>query len=333
MTETKTYKALLIEETAPFRFTRQVVQRSLDDLPTGEVLVRVHYSSLNYKDALSASGNKGVTKAYPHTPGIDAAGVVEASESALYQTGDEILIAATEFGVSSPGGFGQYVRVPAAWLIRLPGTLTPRESMAYGTAGFTAALCVDRLQQAGITPQRGEVLVTGATGGVGSIAVGILSREGYQVVAATGKTNQADLLRRLGAAEVIHRDELDDQSKRPLLHARWAGVVDTVGGNFLATAVRATQPDGVITACGNAASPDLPLTVFPFILRGVSLLGIDTSRTPRVDRERLWSKLGQEWKLPELSRLVREVPLETLEEEIERILQGGQTGRVVVNLR
>lgn len=332
MAETRHFKALWVEEVEPDQFTRSVVERSVDDLPEGDVLVQVCYSSLNYKDALSAAGNRGVTRRYPHTPGIDAAGVVLESRDSAFKAGDEVLVIAPELGVSSPGGFGQMLRVPSAWLLPLPKGLTLRESMAYGTAGFTAAACLEKLQRMGVMPEQGEILVTGATGGVGIIAVGLLALEGYHAVAATGKLEQADLLRRLGAAEVVHRDEVNDSSGRPLLHARWAGVIDTVGGSFLSSAVRATKPNGVITACGNAASPDLPLNVFPFILRGVSLIGVDITRPAMQEREQLWRKLGSSWKLPLLDELVREVTLDQLNPEIDRILQGGQVGRVIVNL-
>jgi acrylyl-CoA reductase (NADPH) len=326
------FQALLVEEIEGRGFTRRVVDRSIADLPAGEVLVKVHYSSLNYKDALSASGNRGVTRAYPHTPGIDAAGVVVSSSVPDFNPGQEVFSVSAELGVSCPGGFGQFIRVPANWLMVVPAGLSLYESMSYGTAGFTAALCVDQLQAAGVRPATGEVLVTGATGGVGIMAVGILAREGYQVTAATGKLEQAGLLEQMGASRVIHREEVNDTSGRPLLSGQWAGVVDTVGGNYLATAIRATRPEGAITACGNAASPDLPLTVFPFILRGVRLIGIDATRTQKEERARLWSKLGQAWKLPNLDLLAREVSLHQLDEEIEKILRGGQTGRVVVNL-
>lgn len=332
MAETRHFQALWVEAVEPDKFTRSVVERSADALPEGAVLVQVRYSSLNYKDALSATGNRGVTRRYPHTPGIDAAGVVIESRDTGFKAGDEVLVIAPELGVSSPGGFGQMLRVPPAWLLPLPVGLTLRESMAYGTAGFTAAVCLDKLQRMGVTPGQGEILVTGATGGVGSIAVGLLALEGYHTVAATGKLDQADLLRRLGAAEVVHRDEVNDSSSRPLLHARWAGVIDTVGGSFLSSAVRSTKANGIITACGNAASPDLPLTVFPFILRGVSLMGVDTTQPTMQEREQLWRKLGSAWKLPLLDELVREVTLDQLNPEIDRILQGGQAGRVVVNL-
>jgi acrylyl-CoA reductase (NADPH) len=332
MTESKHFRALQVEETAPGQFTRRVIERSLADLPAGDVLVRVRYSSLNYKDALSATGNRGVTRKYPHIPGIDAAGVVETSESPDYKPGDKVLVTSSEMGVNHPGGYEQYVCVPSSWLVKVPGRLTLRQSMAYGTAGFTAAMCVNALQQAGIGPDQGEILVTGATGGVGSIAVGILAKEKYKVDAATGKPENNRLLHALGAEQVISRDEVNDTSGKALLHARWAGVIDTVGGNILATAIRSTRPGGAVAACGNAASADLNLTVYPFILRGVRLLGIDATLPTHAERVQLWRKLAGKWKLEVPDELTREVKLDQLDEEIQRILNGGQTGRVIVNL-
>lgn len=328
----RSFRALWVEVDDANQVTRRVMQRSTDDLPSADVLVRVQYSSLNYKDALSANGNRGVTRKYPHTPGIDAAGLVEASTVEEYRPGDAVLVVADAMGANWPGGFAQYIRVPAGWLVRLPPGLTARESMAFGTAGFTAALCVERLQWAGVRPEQGDVLVTGATGGVGTIAVALLAKEGFRVVAATGKPDQAGLLRGLGAAEVIHRDAVNDASGKPLLSARWAGVVDTVGGNYLSSAIRAVRPGGAVAACGNAASPDLPLTVFPFILRGVNLLGVDATLPDHAQRVRLWNRLAGEWKIDDLDRLVREATLDDLDGLVSAMLRGEQVGRVVVNL-
>ena len=326
----KTFRALWIEESADGKFTRRVVERGIDELPAGEVLVRVQYSSLNYKDALSASGNRGVTRRYPHTPGIDAAGIV-AEDGGGFRAGEPVLVIDPALGVSQPGGYSQVLRVPAAWLLRMPEGLTPRTAMAYGTAGFTAAMCADKLLWAGVKPESAEILVTGATGGVGVMATGILAREGFRVVCATGKPEKADLLKELGAAEIIHRDELLKEGDRPLLHQRWAGVVDTVGGVYLSSAIRSCKQGGVVTACGNAASPELPITVFPFILRGVSLLGIDATLPTMQERARLWAKLGKEWSL-DVEKLVHEVGLEELPAEIDRILRGEQVGRVLVKV-
>ncbi|MFL6650611.1 MAG: YhdH/YhfP family quinone oxidoreductase [Sulfurifustaceae bacterium] len=328
----KQFKALVVSEGPNKSMVREVRTRTTDELPAGEVLVRVHYSGLNYKDALSAIGNRGVTKQYPHTPGIDAAGVVEESSSSAFRAGDEVICTGFDLGMDTDGGFGEYVRVPAGWLVRLPKGMTLKESMIYGTAGFTAALCVDRLLKEGLQPAAGEVVVTGATGGVGSLAVGILARLGYRVIAVTGKMDQKEFLTRLGAAGVVGRDELDDKSGKPMITARWAGAVDTVGGNILATVLKSLKPNSAVACCGLVASPELHTTVFPFILRGASLFGINSVDRPLEHRRTLWGHLAADWKPPLLTQIARECRLEQLEPEIERILKGGQSGRVIVNL-
>jgi len=332
MSVAENFKALVVTETPTKEFVREVKHRPLRELPEHEVLIEVKYSSLNYKDALSATGNKGVTRNYPHTPGIDAAGIVAASSNLAFEEGDEVIVTGFDLGMNTSGGFGQYIRVPASWVLRLPGNLTLRESMAYGTAGFTAALCVLKLQAYGLTKESGEVLVTGATGGVGSIAVGILAKSGFQVVAATGKKDERDFLIRLGASEVISREAASDVSGRPLLKGRWAGVVDSVGGSILATAIKSTKDGGCIACCGNAMSSDLAVSVFPFILRGVNLLGVNSVEVPREDRLLAWQKLAQDWKLALSSELVSECSLEELNPKIGQILKGEIRGRTLVNL-
>jgi len=328
----RTFKALVVHEQPDGQFIRRIEERSLADLPEGDVLVRVHYSSLNYKDALSATGHKGVTRSYPHTPGIDAAGVVEESVHGEFRAGDPVIVTSYDLGMNTAGGFGQYIRVPAGWVVRLPDNLTLRQSMIYGTAGFTAALSLSALEKHGIAPDQGQILVTGATGGVGSLAVGLLARAGYEVVAATGKMDQAGFLQSLGAREVIHRDEVRDTSGRPLLKGRWAGAVDTVGGEYLATILKAIRYGGAVTCCGLVASPELVTTVYPFILRSVSLLGVDSQDCPMHTRLRLWQRLSAEWKLARLDQFASECSLDGLDAGIERILQGKQAGRLVVNL-
>lgn len=326
------FNALWVEEQPGGGVTRQVIRRKVGDLPPGDLLVRVRYSSLNYKDALSASGNRGVTRKYPHTPGIDAAGEVVESTSPNFQSGDRVIVMDFDLGANTPGGYGQFIRVPAGWAMHLPEGITLEQSMAYGTAGLTAALSIDKLLKQGVSPGQGEVLVTGSTGGVGIFAVGMLAHQGFQVVAVTGKSEKADFLRRHGANRVIPRAEASDESGKPLLHAYWAGVVDTVGGNYLATALKTILPGGAVTCCGNVASPELHTTVFPFILRGISLLGIDVSQTPMEYRKELWAKITGSWAVAGLDELYRVVPVEELEPEIEKILKGGQSGRVVVKL-
>lgn len=324
------FRALQVEELPDGVFRRAIVTRSVDDLPPGDVLIRVLFSSLNYKDALSASGNKGVTRKYPHTPGIDAAGIVEESAAPEFGPGDAVVVIGYDLGMNTPGGYGEFIRVPAGWVAKLPPQLNAFESMMLGTAGFTAAMAVEALQWHEVTSNQGEVLVTGATGGVGSIAVALLAQLGYNVAAATGKLQEASFLQALGAKTVVHRDELLDTSGKALLRERWAGVIDTVGGPLLASALKAVRLGGSVAACGNVASPRLETTVFPFILRGVNLLGIDSANYPIDRRRALWHKLAGAWRLEVLENLAREVPLDQIDREIDRILQGKLTGRVVV---
>lgn len=329
----KFFQALVVEESKPKQFSRSVQERSIDGLPEGDLLIRVNYSSLNYKDALSATGAPGVTRSYPHTPGIDAAGVVAWSRDERFEPGDEVIVIGYDLGMNTPGGFGEYIRVPAGWAVKLPVGLSLRESMIYGTAGFTAVLCVDRLVSHGAKPEDGEILVTGATGGVGSIAVATLSRLGYSVVAATGKVETAgDFLRRLGAATVVSREEVTDEGKRPLLRERWEGVVDTVGGPMLESALKAIKRERAAAICGLVASPKLNTTVFPFILRGITLYGVDSVELTLEEKERVWTLLADQWNLPQLNELVTEITLDQLEPEFEKILAGEQVGRVLVKL-
>lgn len=329
---TTTFRALVVSEKEERQFVREIKELTTDQLPDGDVLIRVHRSSLNYKDALSATGNRGVTRHFPHTPGIDAAGVVAASSVDTFSEGDEVVVIGYDLGMNTAGGFGQYIRVPAGWVVPLPEGLTMRESMIYGTAGFTAAQSVYALRQAGVTPDQGPIVVTGATGGVGSVAVALLAKLGYETVAVTGKRQQADFLKSLGASEVVGRQELDDQSGRPLLKERWAGAVDTVGGNMLVTLLKSIHYGGSVTCCGLVASHKLEATVYPFILRGISLLGIDSVNCDIALRREIWALLAGDWKIDHLASLAQDRKLEDLDKEIGRILQGQQVGRIVVNL-
>jgi putative YhdH/YhfP family quinone oxidoreductase len=325
------FSALVVEAGEGKTYLRQIKQRTVDDLPDGDVLIRVNYSSLNYKDALSASGNRGVTRSYPHTPGIDAAGTVTHSRVDAFKTGDPVLVTSYDLGMNTSGGFGQYVRVPADWIVPLPAGLSLKETMIYGTAGFTAGMSVLFLTER-VNPDDGPVLVTGATGGVGSVSVAILARLGYTVAAVTGKAPEAEFLKGIGASQIVDRADAADTSGRPLLKSQWAGVVDTVGGEILATAIKSTHPWGTVTCCGNVASPDLPLTVFPFILRGVRLVGIDSQNCPMNIRRQVWEKLAGDWKIDCLDGLCKEITLDGLSDNIDLILKGRQKGRVVVNL-
>lgn len=331
MLKNEKFKAMVVESPDKETCHRSIQDKSIDDLPDGDVLIRVKYSSLNYKDALSATGNRGVTQRYPHTPGVDAAGTVSESLQDTFSVGDEVLVTGYDLGMNTAGGFGQYVRVPARWVVRLPKNLTLKESMVYGTAGFTAGLSVYEIVR-GVNKEKGDILVTGASGGVGSISVAILAKLGYSVVAVSGKPEGRDFLTGLGAKEVIDREAATDGSSRPMLKGRWAGVIDTVGGDILATAIKSVNPWGIVTCCGNVASPDLPINVFPFILRGARLIGINSQTCPMDHRLKVWKKLAGEWKVNQGKGLYKEITLDHLEENIELILKGGQKGRVLVNL-
>jgi len=330
--QTQTFSAMIVEESEPRKFIREIRSRGIDDLPAGDLLVKVHYSSLNYKDALSATGRPGVTRHYPHTPGIDAAGVVVECAGKAFAPGDNVIVTGYDLGMETDGGYGQFIRIPSEWALPLPAGLSLRESMILGTAGFTAGLSVWKLLQNGVQPGDGDVLVTGATGGVGSIAVAILARAGYRVVAATGKAAESEFLHALGAAEVIDRESVLAGAERPMMKERWTGVVDVVGGEMLAAAIKSTRYGGTVTCCGLVGSADLAVNVFPFILRGVSLLGIDSAQCPRRSREAVWEKLAGEWKPAALEATASECTLHSLEEHIQKMLSGGARGRTLVNL-
>jgi acrylyl-CoA reductase (NADPH) len=327
-----TYKAYLATKDDENRANTSIVERGFNELPQGEVVIKVAYSSLNYKDALSASGNPGVTKIYPHVPGIDAAGVVVASKSDQFKVNDKVLVTGYDLGANTDGGYAEYIRVPADWIVPLPEKLTLKESMIYGTAGFTAAICVAQLQRNDVRPEQGEVVVSGASGGVGCIAVTILAKEGFHVVASTGKADAHDFLKILGATRVIGREEVNDQSGRPMLKSIWAGAVDTVGGNTLSTIVKSTKVQGSVAACGVVAGPKLDLTVFPFILRGVNLLGADSALWQMEPRRKLWHRLATDWKIDNLELISQTIRLEELDGYVAKILKGQIRGRTVVEI-
>ena len=326
------FTAFQVQQPEKKVFTRSIVSRSTDDLPEGELLVRVHYSSLNFKDALSATGNPGVTRNFPHTPGIDAAGEVVNCSDGSFAPGDQVIVTSYDLGMGTAGGFGQMIRVPSKWALKLPCELSLRESMILGTAGLTAALSIQALVDSNLKPEDGPVLVTGATGGVGSLAVAMLAKAGYAVTAVTGKLDEAPYLEKLGAKEVISRDAVLAGNERPMLKETWAGVVDCVGGDMLVAAIKATKYDGVVTCCGLVASPDLNMNVFPFILRGVRLIGIDSAECAMDRRLKVWNAMATAWKLPQIEEMVEEVTLDDLEEKIQGILKGGLKRRVLVNL-
>lgn len=324
------FPCYMVRQDAAGAATAAVEQITLDDLPPGDVLIEVFYSSLNYKDALAAQGHAGVVRRFPHVPGIDCAGIVVESKSAQYKSGDPVLVTGYDLGAGHWGGYSKYVRVPAEWVVPLPPGLTEREAMIYGTAGFTAAQCVTAIVDRGIDPERGEIVVTGATGGVGSLAVAILAKLGYQVAAVSGKTDRHDWLRQLGASSVLSRSDVRDESDRPFLSERWAAAVDSVGGLTLATLLRATKYRGVVAACGLVGGDKLSLSVYPFLLRGVTLAGIDSAKCPRPQRLEMWQKLVGPWRVEHLDRLAAEITLDELPARVRQILAGGVVGRTLV---
>ncbi len=327
----KTYRALVAEEING-TFRQQVKTVPIQNLPNHDVLTRVHYSSLNYKDALSATGHKSVTKSYPFTPGIDAAGVVESSRDERFEQGDKVIVTSYDLGMNTPGGFGQYISVPGDWILPLPDGLSLKESMIIGTSGLTAAIGVEKIVHHPIKTDDGDLLVTGATGGVGSFAVGLLNQLGYSVTAATGKMDQAEFLKSVGASKIIHRDKVTDVDPKPLLSGKWIASVDTVGGSMLDCVIRQTEHNGAVTCCGNVLGGELNTSIYPFILRGVSLMGIDSGIALMEDRFRIWELLSNKWNPQFSGDLYRQTDLESLPEEIEKILAGKQIGKVLIRL-
>ena len=329
---TKIFKAYRVEEGEDGKFVRNIVERNIADLPEGDVLIKIHYAALNYKDALSFSGNKGVTRKYPHTPGIDGVGTVVESKAPKIKAGDKVLVTSYDLGMNTDGAFAEYIRVPAEWVVPIPSGLERKETMILGTAGLTAGIGLHKMEQMGQNPQQGPIVVTGASGGVGSMAVGILAKAGYKVIASTGKANLTDFLKNLGAAGVVDRDFVDDASSRPLMKPEWAGGIDTVGGNTLATLLKGCKSEGNVASCGLVRSPLLSTTVFPFILNGVNLLGLDSANFPMEERRKVWDKLADSWRLPNMDKLTTICKLDELDPHIDAMLEGGSKGRVLVEM-
>ncbi|MFA6120716.1 MAG: YhdH/YhfP family quinone oxidoreductase [Sideroxydans sp.] len=309
----------------------KLVQLSLDELDAGEVVIRTHYSGVNYKDALAATGVGKVIRRFPCVGGVDVSGVVESSTDARFKAGDQVLVTSYDMGVAHDGGFSEYVRAPADWVVPLPSGLTLFDAMVLGTAGFTAALAIHRLEQNELTPAKGKVIVTGATGGVGSLAVRMLSQLGYHVVALTSKSSEKEYLLGLGAQEVLLRSDVDLTSKRPLEKALWAGALDAVGGETLAWLARTMQQDGAIASFGNAGGAELHTTVFPFILRGVKLLGVDSAATPMPLRKQMWLRLAGDLHVDDLEKIAHRIPLAQLPQACSLLIEGTSRGRYVVD--
>ena len=325
-------KAFVVEKVADRAFSCAIQEVPVPECNKDEVVIKTTYSSLNYKDALSSVGNPGVTRKFPHITGIDVAGVVHQTTSDAFAVGEKVLVTGYDLGMNTDGGHAEFVKVPASWVARIPDTITDKEIMTFGTAGLTAALSVNELLDNGVKPEDGEVLVTGATGGVGSLAVSILNKIGFTVVAVSGKEEQIDYLKQIGASEVIFRDTFNENAKKPMMAERYAGVVDTVGGDILANALKYIKYDGVATCCGLTASHELNTNVFPFILRGVRLIGIDSVECKLEKKQAAWDKLAGEFKIATLDSITSEIGLEDITTTYALMLEGKSVGRYVVKI-
>lgn len=323
----ESFKKIIVKELEDGSFSQTVEKTSLDSLIDNDLLVNVKYSSVNFKDALSATGNKGVSKKYPHTPGIDAAGIVTKCNSEKFKIGDEVIVTGFDLGMNTSGGFSEFISIPVSWAIKKPSGLTLKESMILGTAGLTAAMCIDKLLKNGLLS--GPVIVSGATGGVGSLSIMILTKLGLEAVAFSRKESARDYLYQIGAKDIIHSFENSD---RPLLKPLFSSGIDAVGGTVLENILKLIKPNGGVSICGMALSPNLHITVFPFILRGLALFGIDSAEAEITWREYLWEKLSNEWKPANLESICHVVSLENVGIEIEKMLKGNQVGRVVVEI-
>lgn len=328
----ESFRAFVVNKTEQ-DFEAGVKQLDESDLPPGEVLVRVAYSGVNYKDGLACTPDGQIVRKYPFVPGVDLSGTVVESSDSRFQEGDEIIVTSYNLGVSHYGGFSEYARVPADWVVSLPRGLNLKEAMTIGTAGFTAALSVHQLEKNGLKPGNGPVLVTGASGGVGSVAISMLANLGYTIAASTGKASEREYLNELGASEILTREEVSAESARPMEKERWTASIDSVGGATLAYLIRSTKYGGSIAACGLTGGNAVSTTVYPFILRGVNLLGIDSVTCPMELRQTLWERIGTDLKPRNMEALVyREAALEELPEITATILKGGIRGRALVKL-
>ena len=328
-----TYKAFEVREETEKNFVGTIVEKSALELAEGSISIEVCYSSVNYKDALSASGSKAVTREYPHVPGIDAAGTVLASTDSNFAVGDEVVVTGYDLGMNTAGGLGQQVTVPGGWVTKLPVGLSLRDSMVLGTAGLTAGLCVNKLLLNGITPEAGKVLVTGATGGVGIIACALLVKLGFEVVASTGKLAETAKLTALGVSEVISREAFSEENPRPMLKESYAAAVDVAGGTTLVNVIKSLSYGGSVAACGLVDSPALSATVLPFILRGVNLLGVDSVELPLAQKQQVWNLFANEWALTDIDSLAETIVLAELPAVLAKVLAGGAIGRYVLDLR
>ena len=330
---TSTFRALEASETEG-KFSLKIVEKNVADLPEGDLLIKVDFSSLNYKDAMSASGMPGVTRNYPHTPGIDAAGKVAESRVPDFKEGDEVIVTGYDLGMNTSGGFGEYIRVPSNWAVHLPKGLTAKQSMSLGTAGLTAGLSIHALdsfrEYTGLKDTKS--VVSGATGGVGSISVMLLSKLGSEVTAVTGKNDQSDFLHTIGASSILSREELAETARKPIGKSLWDVGVDVASGEILSLLLTSLSPGGAIACSGLVGGPSFESSIFPFILRGNALIGIDSVEIPLKNKDHIWEHFAHDWVLEGLDKLTKEVSLDNLEVEIESILSGNQVGRVLVKI-
>ena len=321
------FKALVTSEEDK-TFVNSIETKDISDLPDNDTLIKVKYSSLNFKDALSASGNKGVTRNYPHTPGIDAAGIIEETSGSKFKPGDEVIVTGYDMGMNTNGGFGEYIKVPQEWIVKKPENITLSDSMAFGTAGLTAGLCLRKLLAHGLKPDDGDVFVSGVTGGVGIISLMLFKKLGFSVSAITGKLDQEKFLISLGANQVIDRNSLDLDLISPLQKPIYSGGIDAVGGKILSNLICSTSQRAAIACCGMVGGLSLDTSIFPFILRGLSLFGIDSAESLIDVKEEIWNNFSSNWKLENIDENIKDISLDELPGEIEKILKGEQIGRV-----
>ena len=327
----RSFKAFTAYQNKNGDFKSKVIIKDITDLPDGDLLIKVKYSSLNYKDALSASGSRGITKHYPHTPGIDAAGVIVKSKNRNFRINDRVIVTGFDLGMNTSGGFAEYIQVPSSWAIKCPNSLSTKEAMILGTAGLTVGLCINEIE-AHTQIKQLNVVVSGSTGGVGSIAIMLLSNLGAKVTSITGKKNTDDYLWGLGSSEIIDRDHFTKSARLPLNRGTFDAAIDVVGGKILSSIIASMKYNGLITVCGNVAKPNFATTVFPFILRSNRLIGIDSALHPIAIREKIWNKFASSWKIENLNYIAKVVNLNGLSNEIRKILCGKQIGRIIVKL-
>jgi acrylyl-CoA reductase (NADPH) len=327
----QTFRALVTEISSDGKASTELQNLPLTFLPTSEVLIKVAYSSLNYKDALSASGHKGITRNFPHIPGIDAAGVVVTDETGTFKAGTRVLVTGFDLGMNAHGGLSEYIAVPAQWVVEIPNQLSTRTAMQWGTAGLTVAMAIDALISNQVLPEKGEILVTGASGGVGMIGIRLLSHLGYEVVALSGKPEMDATLKSIGAARVISRQDFAAEPVRALYAMEYAGAIDTLGGDYLVQVVKRLKYGGAVAVCGMAAGVELPMQVYPFILRGTRMLGIYSADSPIAYKQALWEKIANSWSV-DLEGFSQEIELKDVATTLEKMLAGKSSGRYLVKI-